>query len=238
METNVKYTIVGTFVITSLAFIILAIIWLASGFTTEKYKIYKIYMQESVSGLSLESPVEFNGVNVGNIKRIKINKENPQLVVLLIKVKKSTPVTKGTVATLSIRGITGITFIALQDYGTNTTLLEATEDDPYPVIKTVPSILVRLDTLLSNLTKNFRQFSDSIQALLSKENLHSIKSILQSSQNTLKSIEAQTLPATTTAINNFSNMTQSMSELSAEIKQNPAVLIRGKEQRPLGPGEK
>src|SRR5476651_2573438 len=100
METNVNYTIIGLFVITIISFIILAIIWLSAGLSTENYSIYKVYMQESVSGLSPDSVVEYNGVNVGGVKSIELNRRNPQLVELLLKIKTNTPITRGTKAKL------------------------------------------------------------------------------------------------------------------------------------------
>jgi phospholipid/cholesterol/gamma-HCH transport system substrate-binding protein len=86
METNVNYTIVGIFVISIISVIILAIIWLSSGLSTQTYTIYKVLMQESVSGLSPDSVVEYNGVNVGSVTTIQINKKNPQIVEVLLKI--------------------------------------------------------------------------------------------------------------------------------------------------------
>src|SRR5829696_616571 len=96
MESKVNYAIVGGFVIILLTAIVLAIIWLSSGLSFTNYAIYMSYMQESVSGLSIDAPVEFNGVEVGKVKIIKINKDNPQLVEVLYRIKQSTPVTQGT----------------------------------------------------------------------------------------------------------------------------------------------
>lgn len=178
METNVSYTIVGVFVITLLTAIILAIIWLSSGFSLQLYTTYMVYMQESVSGLTLDSPVEFNGVNVGTVKSITLNHKNPQLVELLLSIRKDTPITKGTVATLNSRGFTGITYMALKDKSTDLRPLVAEAGQRYPVIPSVPSLLMRLDTALSKLSKNIQHVSEAIQTLLSKENQQSIKDIL------------------------------------------------------------
>ncbi len=178
METNVSYTIVGTFVIVMVAAIVLAVIWLSSGLSAVENTYYLVYMKESVTGLNIDAPVEYNGVNVGKVKSIELNKKNPHLVELLLSIKKSTPVTRGTVATLATRGITGITFIALKDESVDLTPLVAEKGQPYPVIKTAPSLFMRLDTILNQLAKNFRQISDSVQGLLTKDNLESIHDTL------------------------------------------------------------
>ena len=115
METNVNYTLVGAFVIILLASIIFVIIWLSSGLSLAQYSTYMIYMQESVAGLNVDAPVEYNGVDVGLVKEIELNRKNPQLVELTLGIKSNTPITMGTEAMLATRGITGITYIALKD---------------------------------------------------------------------------------------------------------------------------
>jgi phospholipid/cholesterol/gamma-HCH transport system substrate-binding protein len=178
METNVNYTIVGAFVIALTACIILSIIWLSSGLSTDRFTTYQIYMTESVSGLSLDSPVEYNGVNVGAVKSIELNQKNPQLVELLLAIKTATPITQGTSATLNVKGLTGIAYVALQDKGTNTTPLVALQGQDYPVIKTSPSFFLRLDAAVTKLTDSLHQVSTSIRTLLDQENLRSIKETL------------------------------------------------------------
>jgi phospholipid/cholesterol/gamma-HCH transport system substrate-binding protein len=251
METNVNYTIVGAFVITLIAFIVLGIIWLSAGLTTESYTTYKVYMCESVSGLNLNAPVEYNGVNVGTVSNIRISHKNPRVVVILLRIKSKTPITQGTRAKLDARALTGIAFILLEDKGTDNRPIVMFKDQNYPVIPTIPSLYTRLDTALTQINKSFQDLSLSIQGLLDKDNLNSIKAILanlnkisrdlspllQSSQSTLRVLETQTLPATNKAINNLDTMSQNLSEISGQIKQNPAILIRGKGQQPLGPGE-
>lgn len=182
METKVNYTMVGVFVIILFIAIVVAIIWLSSGFSFEKYKTYMVYMQESVSGLSIDSAVEYNGVAVGSVKSIELNHKNPQLVEVLLSIKSQTPITQGTVATLNTRGLTGLAFIALKDKSTDLRPLKAAPGEPYPIISTAPSIFVRLDTALNQLTKSFNSISKSFESLLDKENLSAIKKTLANIQ--------------------------------------------------------
>lgn len=273
METNVNYTIVGAFVITLLTAIILAIIWLSSGFSFDQYKIYLVYMQESVSGVSVDSPVEFNGVDVGTVKSISLNRKNPQLVELLLSIKSDTPLTKGTVATLNSRGFTGIAYVALKDKSTDLRPLVKEKGQPYPVIPATPSLLMRLDTALTKVSKSIQSVSESIQTLLNKENQQSIKGILlnveqitgnlaannrkldvildntarasaqfapllKSSQYAIQTLEKQTLPATYLLLNNLNDVARTLSQVAAEMKQNPSVFIRGTAPAAPGPGER
>lgn len=182
METNVNYTAVGAFVIILLACFILAIIWLSSGFSFEQYSTYLIYMQESVSGLSPDSQVEFNGVGVGSVKSVELNDKNPQLVEVLVEIKRDTPVTRGTYATLTSRGLTGVVYIALKDDSSNLEPLTVEPGQIYPVIRTAPSLYVRLDDALEQASKNFKKIAISIEKLLDPDNQKAIKQTLQNLQ--------------------------------------------------------
>jgi phospholipid/cholesterol/gamma-HCH transport system substrate-binding protein len=232
METNVNYTLVGAFVITLICFIILSVIWLSSGFSVGQYSTYQVYMNESVTGLNIDSNVEFNGVNVGSVKNIEIDSYNPHLVVLLLRIKNGTPITRGTRAVLTSRGLTGVTYIALIDQGKDLTPLTIRQGETYPVITTAPSFLGRLDTSLHKLVEGISKMANSIQALLNEENLHTIKDILADTQQVTR-----TLAANSDIIDNLDIITQNLADISVDIKENPAILIRGTKRQHLGPGE-
>src|SRR3990167_2312386 len=178
MITSTRYSLVGGIVIVLFAVVVLGIILISSGSSFARYSIYLVYMQESVTGINIDSSVEFNGVEVGKVQDIKLNHQHPKLVTLLLSIKNSTPVTRGTVAMLASRGITGISYVALKDRSDDLRPLPIEPGQKYPIIKTAPSIFLRLDAALNLLTNNFRQINESIQSLLNKENLQSIKSTL------------------------------------------------------------
>ncbi|MBV9576250.1 MAG: MCE family protein [Gammaproteobacteria bacterium] len=182
METKVNYTIVGAFVVILSAVIVVGIIWLSSGLSLESYTSYMVYMQESVSGLGIDSQVEFNGVEVGKVKSIELNHNNPQLVEVLLSIKSTAPVSRGTEATLATRGLTGLVYIALKDKGMDQQKLLALPGQTYPIIKTAPSIFLRLDTALSRFSASFQKISQSFQSLLDKDNLAAFKSTLKNIQ--------------------------------------------------------
>lgn len=240
METHVRYAIVGAFVVVMTAMIVLAIIWLSSGFyTTHDYTMYKVYMRESVTGLSLDAPVEYNGVRVGKVADIQIDPIDSRTVDLFLRVKKTTPVSLATRAKLDVRSLSGIAYIGLDDDGTSKTLLTTLPGEKYPVIETKPSIYMRVDKALTELNSNFTKLSESINSLLSQDNIQSINAILQTSENTMRVLQTQTLPEFNQTVSRIDELTSKLSTVTDEIKQNPSVLIRGKQQTTvLGPGEK
>jgi len=272
METNVNYTVVGAFVIAITTIIILCIIWLSSGFSYGQYTSYQVLMEESVSGLSVDSPVEFNGVNVGTVTKMELDHDNPQIVTILLSIKKSTPVTMGTEAILNVRGLTGVAFMALRDKGTDQRPLVTEKDQAYPIIKTSPSFFLRLEDAVTKVTDSLKEVSRSIRSLLDQENLRTFKEILlnvrsitdnfvvnrgritsilnntanasaqfpalmSESQAAMQQFSGQTLPAANAAVSNLDITMENLSRVSRELRQNPSVMIRGKTQPALGPGE-
>lgn len=258
METNVNYTVVGAFVIAFVATIVVIVVWLSSGITGASYTYYKVFMQESVGGLSKDASVEFNGVQVGTVYKIKLNPNRPQMVELLLKVKKNTPITMGTRAKLDLRSFGGTTYMQLEDKGTDLRPIQVASGQEYPVILTTPSILVKFNTVLNHVSESFKQMSTTLQLLFDRENLASIKGALLNirkftdvlSQDTQeidtslkdishisRSLKVETIPSAHRALSNFGNLSTDISGLSGEIKQNPAVIIRGRANPPLGPGE-
>jgi len=272
METKVNYTLVGIFVISLTMAIILATLWLSAGLSIGEYSTYLVYMQESVSGLNPDSQVEYNGVSVGTVKSIELNQKNPQWVEVLLNIKKTTPITRGTVATLTTRGLTGLAFVALKDKSTDLRPLKALPGQRYPVIPSGPSIFMRLDALLSGLSKNFQAITTSLNNLLDKQNLESLKGILinlnditknlsnnnqtlneilkntkraseqftplmRSSSSAMKTLEIETLPTVSHLLSNLDDILHTLNDVTLQLKQNPSMLIRGKEPLPPGPGE-
>lgn len=258
METQVNYTAVGAFVIVLVLFIILAIIWMSAGLSVESYRYYKVVMDEPISGVAIDSPVEFNGVEVGYVHDIRIDRHSPQCVIVLLKIKSSVPVTQGTVAKLSLRGITGQAYIGLIDKGEDVRPLLPPQGEKYAVIKTGPSTLLRLEKLAIKVAAGLEKMTNAVSALLNKENQLLFRKILnntstatealtplfQQTKRTINVLETKTLPNANEAFSNFgsasrdiSHVSRNLRQISNEIKQNPAVIIRGKAERRLGPGE-
>jgi len=150
-----------------------------------------VYVDESVTGLAADSPVEFNGVNVGRVKMVSLSKKDPHLVEVILSVRKETPITQGTLATLNSRGLTGITYMALKDKGTNLAALPLFPDQRYPIIKSSPSFLLRLDTEFQRLNKSLSDVSAAMTKLLDDENLHSVKLVLTNLKDFTQILQAQ-----------------------------------------------
>ena len=70
-------------------------------------------MTESVSGLNLNAPVRYRGVDVGRVRAIALAPGNVEQVQVTLDIERGTPVKEDTVAMLETQGLTGIAYVDL-----------------------------------------------------------------------------------------------------------------------------
>ncbi len=179
METKVNFAVVGAFVLVLGAGLIAGVLWFSSGGMYRRaYDVYQIYMSESVSGLNLDAPVKYRGVEVGRVRRLALAPGDVQLVQLTLDIERGTPVKQDTVAVLRVQGLTGIAYVELSGGGPDSPQLEAKPGQAYPVIRSGPSLMVRLDSAITALLTNVNRTSESMSALMDDENRRAFKQTL------------------------------------------------------------
>ena len=156
----------------------------ASGHAT-----YQIYTEDPVSGLNIDAPIEFHGVEVGKVKNIRL--VNPRSVAIVLSIDKSAPVTSASVATITSRGLatrgyTGYVYISLDDVGIDSRPLTAPSGEPYPIIRTAPSKVLTLDTSINQVKDNVQVITDLLQSLLDKKTITSLQQSVDSVQKLTK----------------------------------------------------
>ena len=174
-----NYALVGAFVLVLSVVLIGVVLWLAAGgaFQT-KYDLYLAIEDESVSGLNLNAPVKYNGVDVGKVRQIHLDPANPERVILMFAIERGTPIKVDTVAVLKIQGLTGIAYVELSGGARDAPPLRVLAGNEYPVIRTKPSLSARLENVLTNVLAKLDSTSNHINAILSDENQAAFKSAL------------------------------------------------------------
>jgi phospholipid/cholesterol/gamma-HCH transport system substrate-binding protein len=175
MERQVNYAMVGLFVILLGAVWLAISLWLALGDFGTNYTRYHVFMNESVSGLNLDAPVKYRGVEIGRVRDIDLNPLVPGQVQLTLDIEADVPIREDTIAVLTVQGVTGIAFVDLTGGSLESPLLQAGDDQPYPVIKTGPSFFFRLDQSGSELISNLNVLARSFAELLDDESKQAIK---------------------------------------------------------------
>lgn len=174
-----NYALVGAFVFLLAAVLIGAVLWIASGGTLQRqYDLYLAIENESVDGLNLNAPVKYNGVDVGKVSDIHLDPVDPERVRLTFAIERGTPIKVDTMAVLKTQGLTGIASVELGGGSRDAPLLQASAQEPYPVIRTKPSLGARLDNILSTVLAKLDHTSGKIDALLSDDNLAALTGTL------------------------------------------------------------
>ncbi|MDB5809433.1 MAG: hypothetical protein JWN94_1555 [Betaproteobacteria bacterium] len=179
VETKVNLAAVGLFVIVLVAALVAGILWIASGGAVRKhYDHYLAVEEESVAGLNLNAAVKYNGVDVGKVVDIRLNREDPTRVILEFAIESGTPIKTDTEAVLKTQGLTGIAYVELSGSTATAPPLVAAAGHRYPVIKTKPSLGARLENVMTTALSKLDATSNKIDALLSDDNLASVKTTL------------------------------------------------------------
>jgi phospholipid/cholesterol/gamma-HCH transport system substrate-binding protein len=174
MESKVNYALVGVFVLALGALLGAGAIWLGQSSGTKVYTVYQALMRESVAGLNEGAQVKYRGVNVGQVSRIELAPDDPEIVRLLLEVERQTPVNVDTVAILKIQGLTGLAYVELAGGTRDSPPLRRQEGQPYPEIRTGPSLLSRLDSAVTDLFEQLRDTSSAADGLI--QNLNQLSS--------------------------------------------------------------
>jgi phospholipid/cholesterol/gamma-HCH transport system substrate-binding protein len=223
METKVNYAIVGGFVLLLGAALISGVLWLSSEKSYRKaYDTYLVYMEESVSGLSPDAAVRYRGVQVGRVRQIALAQGNVEKVQLTLDIERGTPIKQNTIAVLRTQGLTGIGHVELTGGSRDAPPLQAQPGEDYPVIRTGPSLMVRMDAALTTLLGNLTRSSENLNALLDEGNRAALKKSLASLEivsRTLATRSAEIDAGVAGAARTMENTARLTGELSALVER-------------------
>jgi phospholipid/cholesterol/gamma-HCH transport system substrate-binding protein len=195
METNVNYTLIGLFVVIFTAALIGGVLWLGADIQAREYKTYRVYVTESVSGLSEGAQVLYRGVDVGIVREISLDSRHPQRVSLLLDIASDIVVRENDSARLETSGVTGLYYINVTGGTPNAPPVRARKGAQYPVIESSPSFLGRLDMALSAMSKNLIVTSNKLNDMLNDDNRRSYARILDNVEAATGSLAAGKLDA-------------------------------------------
>ncbi len=226
MERRVNFVLVGALVVVLGIALVGIILWLGKGDYRATYDRYFVYMTESVAGLSINSPVKYNGVEVGYVAEIVLNPENPAEVRLSLDIHRGTPIKEDTIAMLYVQGLTGFAIVDLTGGSRDAPLLTAKAGQEYPVIQTRPSFFARIDRTGSSLVSNLNRVLEDTHRLVDAENRQNLKQILTDLASLTQAVSGHTdrvehgVASAAEAAENLAELTYTLNE------QVPGILVR------------
>ncbi|MBF7728806.1 MlaD family protein [Pseudomonas sp. N040] len=190
METRAHHVLIGLFTLLSAGAALLFALWLGKSSLDSSYDNYVIVFHEAVTGLSSGSPVQFNGIKVGEVVRLRLDAADPSKVLATIRVAASTPVRSNTRARLSLAGVTGTAFIQLSS-GAGASLPLTAAKGQLPQISATPSSISRLLNDGSDLLGKISELLDNANRLFSAENSANFGKTLSNLEQTTSALAAQ-----------------------------------------------
>lgn len=182
MNNRVNYVVIGILVLIGIAGMALFGFWLLKPTKESQMQRYAMYFNESVLGLNLDAPVKYKGLSVGKVVELNIRKSNSEQVEVLVEILKDTPIKTSTEAQLTSQGITGLSYINLTiNKEIDAKPLIVQEGDKYPIIRTIPSLFIKLENRFGDVSLNLLEILDGMQELLKKENQENLSLLLKNS---------------------------------------------------------
>ena len=233
MESKVSYTLVGIFVLVLGLGFIAGVLWIGSGKQLGKwYDTYRVYVDESVSGLNLNAPVGLRGVDVGSVRSIDLDPANSERVRITLDIERGAPIKEDTIAVLRTQGLTGIAYIDLMGGSRDAPLLKARDPDGYPVIRSAPSLMARLDVALPRLLTNLEAILEDLGAALDEENRQSLTQGLADIAEVARTLAARSatidegIRDAAQTLENTARSSQALSRLIERMEHSAAAVER------------
>lgn len=188
METHARYFLIGAFSLSVMAILLLFALWLGKLELGREYQDYDIRFEESVAGLAKGGLVQFQGVQVGEVRRLKLDANDPRVVVVRVRMTEQTPIKTDTKAQLSFTGLTGVAVIELIGGTPEAKLLRDSSGKAVPIIASIPSTLSKLMVDGTSALKNAEALIERVTLVFSEANIQSVS-------NTLDNLESISLLA-------------------------------------------
>jgi phospholipid/cholesterol/gamma-HCH transport system substrate-binding protein len=171
MENRAHALAAGLFTLVLIVALIATALWFRRD--DIRFTRYLVTTTSSVTGLKVEAPVRYRGVDVGRVEAIGIEPGGSGRISIRIGVQDETPITRSTYAQLGYQGVTGLAFVSLDDDGSSAEPLRAAGAE-LARIEMHPSIF---DSGM-DLVAAARELSNRVSDLLNEDNRKLIRRTL------------------------------------------------------------
>ncbi|MDP1756309.1 MAG: MlaD family protein [Pseudohongiella sp.] len=171
METEGRYTLVGTLVLLVAALMTLAILWLVGAAGTIAYQDYAIsFKKQSLDGLAVGGPVKMRGIDVGTVADFDFVSNGDEAVAVIVRVDADLEIHRGAEAYVKRNLVTGIAAIEIVNGPKTAPVLEAAQGEPYPLIAEGSSDIDKVAVTLAKLADSGEAIMEQMSLVLSEEN--------------------------------------------------------------------
>lgn len=236
MENKAYAFAAGLFTLLLGAGVIFVALWFSG--KTESLESFVLESRYPVTGLNLQAPVRFRGVDAGKVEAIEFDPKDARSIMIRIAVRTDTPITRGTYARLGSQGVTGLAYVILDDDGGKPERLSAAESEETR-IPVRQSFLDELSGAGKDLVSDASQVARRLNALLSEGNQAQLMRTLSNLEGATNRISALALkldpairnvPALTDdarkVLTRADELLANMNQLTVELAQRVKMLER------------
>ena len=184
METRANHVLIGLFTILVTLLGVVFALWAANYAANSDWDEYDVIFKEAVTGLGTGGIVQYNGINVGEVRKLSLDPKDPRKVIARIRLAAETPVKIDTKAKLAFVGLTGVAQIQLSGGLPESPRLLPTPEQRVPVIPTQPSAL-------QNIAEAANDIVERLRTVLSDQNIERISGTLDDVHQVSSTIAAQ-----------------------------------------------
>src|SRR6516164_8150478 len=229
MENQSHSLVAGLFVVLLTVALIAGALWLGPPKGPKLLPI-DLVTRHSVSGLKVDAPVEFRGVDIGHVESITFDPSQRAQLRVRVAVDPTTPLTQSTYAKLSSQGITGVAFIQLDDAVGTTSAPLAISSTRVPQLELQASFLERAEDDMGNLVVKVDRVAGRLDELLGEQNQKRLMALLDTFQRTAdrygtlaRDLEP-TVRAAPALVQRAQGTVESVQRLADDVDQKLAVL--------------
>lgn len=190
METKAHHILIGAFVLLALVGGLLFGLWVAKINLDAEFAEYNVVFTETVTGLSKGAAVNFNGIQVGEVRRLSLDKVNAKRVLARVRLDASTPIRRATTARLTYTGLTGVAIIELVAGDQQSPLLVANADGEFPEIVALPSAFQKIMEDGGDVLVRFNEALTRVTEVLSVKNTERMSLTLEHIESIAAQIDA------------------------------------------------
>ncbi len=191
MESQAKYTLVGSVALILAAAVVAATLWLSDrSEETETYTV--LFREHSLAGLDVDSTVSMRGIRVGRVRGLEILEDDIERVKVTIEVREGTPVKTDSRAYVERNFLTGIASIDILGGTSDAELLsEAAPSMESPLIPEGQPRLERMIEGLPEVIEDANVVAKRAAEFLSQENRERFSQILKNLESFTETVASK-----------------------------------------------
>lgn len=224
MATRAQKTQVGIFVIVGLILVVV-VFAVISIKRRQPTATFFIKFHESVSGLTTDSNVLYQGVPVGKVEQIRVTKDNEIIVTVGLSTRQII-LRKGTVATLGIANLMGGSTIELSGGNPN-----SSELSPNSFIESKPSIMENITQDLPKILQDIRNILSKIDRTMGDVKSDRLGSLVRNADNAAREVTTFLQTTEFEVARTMKSLRETITAAErtlTQLNENPSSVIWGK----------